>query len=233
MLIGGYGCDSKSPTSPSTPAGGGSTNPPSTNNPAPSSTIGYVAGTVSETFPTASTAIQDVRVEVIGGTNAGKGVWTSPNGQYTLADLTFAALTLRFSKTGYQSRDVTMNFTATGTMQNTNLNPAPTIITEIQTGEISGGDSSTCGSSEPLPCHVYTVNVHNAGPLEAKLTWSGGADLDLELYRNDTRIANSSEAGGTEELVSSTVSAGSYQLRVIYYLGSTITKYTLRIARPN
>jgi hypothetical protein len=84
------------------------------------------------------------------------------------------------------------------------------------------------------PCRRFAFNIYNGGALTATLTWSNrDNDLDLELWRGTTQIAESTGVSAQEQ-VSSTVTAGSaYELRAVYYGGSTIQNFELRVTRPN
>lgn len=80
MLVFLTACGTKgSPTAPpTTTPPPTSPPPPTTPPPPPAVTIGYFAGSVTETPPTAATAVDNVRVEVVDGPNMGKFGLTIP-----------------------------------------------------------------------------------------------------------------------------------------------------------
>ena len=114
--------------------------------------------------------------------------------------------------------------------------PSPTTIVDNLTGSLSAGDApcSSPGSiHDAKPCQRYPFTVTNNGAMQATLTWSNrDNDLDLELWRGSTRLISTLDVITTEE-ISSNVSPGLYEVRVVYYQGTTTQRYDLRLARPN
>jgi len=196
-------------------------------------TIGFFAGTVTETPPTTGTVLGNVRVEIMDGVNAGKTNLTNPSGQFTIADLTFGTFQARFSKSGYVTRNVSVTLTQSEN-QNFQLAPTAATITETLTGSVSGGDTPCEGSVFDAPCRRFPFALHHDGVIEGTLTWTNPTnDLDLELWRGDTPIASSTGVQ-PQEFVSSNGTAGStYEWRVVYYGGSTIANFTLKVTHPN
>lgn len=124
--------------------------------------------------------------------------------------------------------------TSTTTTTTTTLPPGP--ITETFSGALSAGDApcvSPASIHDGKPCRRYPFTTSNAGQFEAVLTWSDRRnDLDLELWRGTTRLISTLEVGTTERM-SSNLTPGSYEVRVVYYDGSTTQGYDLRITRSN
>jgi hypothetical protein len=126
--------------------------------------------------------------------------------------------------------------TAVATTTTTTTTLAPQTIVENLGGSISAGDP-TCSSPFDIhdnkPCQRYRFTPTNAGAMQATLTWSNrSTDLDLELWRGSTKLISTLSVGTTEE-ISSNVTPGAYELRVIYYRGETTQPYDLRLAHPN
>jgi hypothetical protein len=195
-------------------------------------TTGFLIGAIRETIPTASTPVGDVRVEIVSGQNTGRTTQANAGGEYRFDDLTFGGFTVRLSKPGYETQEVGLTFTQSAT-RDFNLSPLPRTIQRTITGTLSGGDA-TCGDFLPKACRRIFIDTHHDGTLEARLTWTASTDLDLELWRNGTRIASSNGVGSRLEMISSAISARtSYELRVIYYSGSSITNFSLQLTHPN
>jgi hypothetical protein len=106
-----FGCDGNpNPASPS--------RTPETHEPAPAPQTYNVAGSVRQSEPTVD-GVPQVRVEVIGGPNAGQLTMTDADGRYALTALTAGTFRLRASREGYASAEqvvvlnghTTVNFT--------------------------------------------------------------------------------------------------------------------------
>jgi hypothetical protein len=125
--------------------------------------------------------------------------------------------------------------TTSTTTTTTTLPPAAVAITETFSGTLSAGDAPcvSAGIHDGKPCRRYPFVASTAGPFEATLTWSDRRnDLDLELWRGGTRLISTLGVTETEQM-SSNLTAGSYEVRVVYYNGSTTQTYALRITRQN
>jgi carboxypeptidase family protein len=193
-----------------------------------------LSGRVTESAPTATTGISGATVRIVDGPNAGRSITTDAQGNYSLATLQASGFTAEASASGYQSqaRGVTLTSNMSVTFQ---LRPNPQTITETLTGQVSGGSPTCSDGTFTKPCRVHMFNIHNDGALDATLTWTGTADLDLSLFRSgsSTPIARSTGVSGTEH-VSAVLAGGSvYELRVTYYDGATIANYMLRVGRMN
>ena len=105
--------------------------------------------------------------------------------------------------------------------------------TDTLTGIISGGEPQCSdGYYSQSPCRTYPLHISASGVVEATLTWPESADLDLALFRRGTLIVSSSGSTHTEHL-SSTVSPGDYELRVLYFNSSVIANFTLTVTQPS
>jgi hypothetical protein len=171
-------------------------------------------------------------VAFVDGTNAGKTATADSAGNYQITNVLAGAFTVRASAAGYQdaTRPVTISADTSLTIA---LNPTPAILTIERTGTVSGGDTR-CSDGD-FGCQILTLDIHNPGTLEATLEWENpSSDLDLALWRGTTLLADSQGEFVLEETVSSSiVTAATYELHVIYYAGSVITPYKLRVTHPN
>jgi hypothetical protein len=157
---------------------------------------------------------------------------TDQEGRYRFDDLVPGTFTVRATKGGYEtaSREVS----AANSLVNVNftLKPVFRILTETITGSVSGGDPPCLDGLFDDPCKKHSFNIHHDGTIRARVTWSGGADVDLELWLDGREIADSRGVRSSEE-VEATARPGVYQVRVTYYSGSRIANYTLVVTRPN
>jgi hypothetical protein len=203
------------------------------NNP-PAASTWLLQGVVTESAPTATVPIVGARVEIVDGANAGRAATTDGNGYYALSGLTGSTFTLRTTHAAYQiadrpvtlSRDTTMNVT---------MRPNPQQLDDSYTGQISGGDPTTCSDGVFVkPCKRISLPIHNDGALSAEMDWVGGsADLDLTLWRGSTLVARAVGVGSRESITSNVVGGSGYELRITYYSGSNTVEYRLRVRRPN
>jgi hypothetical protein len=232
MLVLMFACGGDdSPTAP-TPPPAPAPVPPA---PAPPSTpsTSEIFGVLREIDPSVGVPIQGGTVQITTGPNAGKSTTTDGNGYYVFNEVTRGTFTLRSSANGYEPGEQSVTL-ANPRQQDLQLRPVLQILDQTLTGAVSGGTASRCGSFTTKPCATFSIPIHHAGTLEAVLSWNSGVnDLDLELYRGTTELASSNGVSRNEERISSQVSQGMYQIRVIYYNGSTVQDFQLRVRRPN
>lgn len=191
-----------------------------------------LTGSVREGVPTTFVVIQGATITIQDGPYAGRTTTTDSNGAYQIDGLT-GSMNVTAAKSGYNSTTSSVNLSSNQTL-NFNLNPPNVTVDETFTGSVDGG-SAACQDTafSTKPCKVTIIPVHNSGVIDATLTWSGGADLDLSLWRGTTLLASSRTASASTEHVSASASGGSnYELHVTYYDGSVIANYTLKVTHP-
>ena len=193
-------------------------------------------GRVREEAPTADIFIPNATIRVLDGPDAGVTTTSDGNAYYVFRDgVTGGTVNVQVSAAGYETRSQAITgFTANRSVD-LFLRPILRIVDETLSGTISGGDAACAGSIANRPCRRFSFGTHHSGTAEAVLSWNTGVnDLDLELWSGNTRIASSTGVSRNEERVSSTVGPlGSYQWRVVYFSGSTVQAFTLRVRRPN
>jgi hypothetical protein len=191
-------------------------------------------GVVSKSAPSTSTPIVGARLEVLDGPNAGRAVTTDGNGYYVLSGLRNGSFTLRATHPDHQPADQAVRLSR-DTTQNVMLRPTPKQLDEVYTGQISGGDPTTCSDGTFIkPCRKIVLPIHNDGALSAEMDWVGGsADLDISLWRGTTRIARAVGVGSRETISSNVVGGNNYELHVTYYSGANTVEYRVRVSRPN
>jgi hypothetical protein len=231
MLVCMFACGGdKSPAAP-TPPPAPTPAPPA---PAPPSTpsSSEIFGVLRESDPSVGVAIPGGTVHITTGPDAGKSTTTDGNGYYVLREVTRGTFTIRSSANGYEPGEQSVSLT-NPRQQDLQLRPVLQILDHVLNGTVSGG-STRCGSIVTKPCATFNIPIHHTGTLEATLSWNSGVnDLDLELYRGSTELASSNGVSRNEERITSGVSQGMYQIRVIYYNGSTVQDFQVRVRRPN
>jgi hypothetical protein len=124
--------------------------------------------------------------------------------------------------------------------------PTSSRVTETFTGTISGGDATSCvwDGVPPyevtnVPCSVFPVTAGAGGALMASLTFS--ADQSLLRFRlydpaQHVTIANGTLQTGSfptyQQVLSSNVQPGTYELQVSVITSSLITPFTVIVAHP-
>ena len=233
------------PTRPSAPP---SPSPP----PAPSSQTWTLSGTISETFPTASTRIAGASVTVMDGPNVGWTATSDANGVFHLAQLNPGTVLIRTQAANYVDRSelVTLGEDHTVTIE---LNPAFRMTTTARNDSIIGG--GTCfGWWDYLagpravnePCKAdYVFNVHHDGTLSADLTWTDPRmGLALELYwlrdwQEEIQGMGTNGVGLRHQLTFALHAHSQYLLRVRNFSSSGgaapagVTPFSLTMTHPN
>lgn len=191
-----------------------------------------LSGTVSETIPTASTRIAGARVEVMDGPHAGKSAMTAGDGTFRIEGLT-GNLNVRITAPNYEDHSVGFDMSQDRTAT-INIKPVFAPVNQELTGTISGGDTTCSDGTFTKPCKTINFGLHHNGNIVVDMDWSPGTtDLDLTLWRGGTLIASSKGVTNRESVSSSGSAGSSYQLRITYYEGGSITNYRIRISRPN
>lgn len=156
-------------------------------------------------------------------------------GYYTIPSLE-ARSTLTVSADGFVSTTRMVNSEADS--PDFQLVPVPQTNSHTMNGTLSP-EVGTCSDGTAMkPCNIMTIAIHNAGPLDAMLTWSSeeSVNLDLALFRmNDpTPIARSAASDSTSEHISANLPAGAdYELHVTYTSGTAPTTYVLKVTHMN
>jgi len=207
-----------------------------TPSPAPAATV-TLTGRVTESAPTPLTGIDGATVSIADGPNAGRTVTTNPYGYYTITDLQAGAFTVAVTADQYvgTSEHVACANNATSDFQ---LKPVPKTETHVLTGDIAGEDGTCSDGVAQRPCRIITIPIHNAGPVQATLSWtpSSAADLDLTLFQTGVAapIARSATTGSGPEELSVTLPAGAtYEFRITYAAGKSRVSFTLTVTHMN
>lgn len=109
----------------------------------------------------------------------------------------------------------------------------PQTVNETIAGSVSDADP-ICGAAVfTTPCKRHAFTVHHDGMIAASVTWSGGADIDLQLWRGFVLLEQSAGSDPIEQVSAAATAGESYELRVVYFSGTTVTNYSLVVSRPN
>jgi hypothetical protein len=161
-------------------------------------------------------------VAIIDGANSGHSTQTNGNGEFRLEGLQAGSGTLSASASGYQEARRWVDIPGTAAVV-FRLTPILTTVNESFTGSLSPGDGGCPGSGgtpNGKPCVRYPFTLYNNGTLFVRLTWSNSStDLDLEYWRGASRRTSTGRDNNTET-ISTTISPGSYEVRVVYSSGA-------------
>ena len=196
-----------------------------------------LTGRVTESAPTPTTGIEGAVVMIADGPNAGRSALTNPFGFYSFSDLQAGAFTISVSAEDYVATSERIACSASST-SDFQLLPVAKTVTHILTGDIGGEDGTCSDSVSVLPCRIVVIPIHNAGPVEAVLSWTpaGAADLDLTLFQTGVSapVARSGSSGAGPEHVSAALTVGAtYEFRITYARGTGRVAYTLRVTHLN
>jgi hypothetical protein len=199
---------------------------------------------VRETAPTETTPVADARVEVIdpeSGLLTGRFVTTDSRGAYQFPGLS-GGVSLRASKDGYEGDAKRIQLSQVSTldfnlMPNSRKPSRETIVVgQTQAGSVGNSDPTCAGKFFVRPCQRYVLVVAAEETLRARLEWSGGHDLDLELWRDDTFVVASLTCqacglGTSDETFTAHLMPGEYEVRAVLFQGSGTMPFNLIVSR--
>lgn len=193
-----------------------------------------LTGIVTESAPTTSVRIPNATVTIESGPNAGKTAVTDGSGSYTFSDLTTGGMNVRVNAPGYQQGGGNVDINGPNKTLNLTMRPDARTIDEVLTGTVGAGDSTCSDGIFVKPCKRHSLPIHNSGVVEVDMEFTGGSnDLDLTFWVNGSLVAESRGVRGRENISANVSGGGSYEIRVTYYSGATISNYTMRVRRPN
>jgi hypothetical protein len=126
------------------------------------------------------------------------------------------------------------------TTQDFPLLPIPETKHFTFTGQISDTGGECSDGTRAAPCHINVLPIHNAGPIQATLSWSAptGTVLTVTLFRtgdDSTPIARSVAVDTTtQELSADLPGLARYELRVLYFVsGAGTAAYQMPVTYQN
>jgi hypothetical protein len=185
-------------------------------------------------------------VEIIdpeSGLLTGRFVTTDSNGSYQFPALS-GAVSFRASKNGYEGDPKRVQLAQTSmlnfSLMPTSRKPARETIAigQTRTGTLGNSEPTCAGKFFVRPCKRFVIVVTSQETARARLEWSGGHDLDLELWRDDTFIVasltcQSCGVGSSDETVTTTLSPGQYEVRAVLFEGVGATSFNLTVSQAN
>jgi hypothetical protein len=203
----------------------------------PSSPVVTLSGRVTESAPTESHSIAGATLTISAGPDAGRSTTTDIGGRYTFSDLRSGAIVVDVAARGYVgvSESIPLD---TDMKINVGLKPERRIVDHAWTGNLTPSDGTCSDGAATLPCVIVAFSMHNAGSIDAHLSWSAASAIDLNLSLFQTGVATPilrSAAGGvTPESITVMVSGGAhYELRITYASGTVPADYKLHVVHPN
>jgi hypothetical protein len=199
-----------------------------------------LSGRVTEAPPTSSTGLWNATVTLDNGAKtwqSEKTVGGVAQGAYSIGGLPAGSYRATVSADGFVS--VTQQVTLTADMK-TDFRLLPVLTTKTLSvdGQIKSDDGGCSDGSAMRPCQIIAIPIHNAGPIDAALTWqaAGPVVLNLTLFEKGkpSPMAKSTSAGNAHERIAMTLAGGSlYELRITYASGTAVPTYALNVSYPN
>ena len=233
------GCSRElSPTAPSVdpPAVAPSPAPP----PPPVESRATLKGRVTEAVPTSILGLWDAVVPVTDGTTSWSSEKTyggAAQGLYSIPSLRPGRYEAVVSAAGYVTATRTLTIPADAATD-FSLLPMPETITDTFEYQISDGDGTCSDGTQERPCRIGAIPIHNAGAIDATLTWQSAAPvvLNVTLFQKGQRepLARSTASGANGQRLTARVPGGAvYELRITYASGTGTASYTMRVAHQN
>jgi hypothetical protein len=116
--------------------------------------------------------------------------------------------------------------------------PIPETMTQIFENHISDRDGTCSDGTQWRPCRICAIPIHNAGPIDATLTWdaAGPVGLTVTLFQKDqlTPLSRSTAVDDTSQRLTMNLSGGAlYELRITYVSGTSPALYRMRVQYQN
>jgi hypothetical protein len=228
----------QSPTAPTAPT----TDPPAAAPPPPppAETSATLKGRVTEAVPTSVMGVFDAIVTVTDGTD-----WWSSNrtyggagqGQYSIAALRPGRYNATVAATGFVSAARTITIPADAATDFLLL-PVPQTITDSFEDQVTDTDGTCSDGQQARPCRIAAIPVHNAGPIDAVLSWKSATPVALNVtlfQKGQTEpLARSTATRETTQQLAMNIPGGAvYELRITFASGTGPASYTLRVVHPN
>jgi hypothetical protein len=228
------GCSRElSPTAPTTDA-------PAVTPPPPVEANVTLKGRVTEAAPTTVMGVWDSTVTISDGTDS----WTSEKtyggagqGLYSIPSLRPGRYDAVVAAAGFVTATRTITIPADAATD-FSLLPVPKTQTNTFEYSISAGDGTCSDGTQERPCRIVAIPIHNAGAIDATLTWraAGAVGLNVTLFQKGERqpLARSTSAGNATQRVVVNVPGGAvYELRITYGSGTGPASYTMLVLHPN
>jgi hypothetical protein len=197
-------------------------------------------GRVTEAAPTTVMGIWDSTVTLSDGAtswSSARTVGGGGQGLYTISGLQPGRYDAVVSAVGYVSvtRAITL---AADTSADFPMLPVPATTSHTFEYQISDTDGTCSDGAQLRPCRIIAIPIHNAGPIDAILSWraSGPVRLNVTLFqgREQTPLARSTAVDDSSQRLTMSLSGGNlYELRITYVAGIGTASYTMRVIHQN
>jgi len=227
----------QSPTAPTAPTTDPAVVAPP---PPPAETSATLKGRVTEALPTSVMGVFDAIVTVTDGTTS----WSSDRtyggagqGQYSIATLRPGRYNATVAAAGFVTAAKTITIPADADTDFLLL-PVPETITDTFADQITDTDGTCSDGQQARPCRIAAIPIHNAGPMNAIMSWKSATAvvLTVTLFQKGQAepLAHSTAAREMAQQLTMTIPGGAlYELRITYVSGTGPASYTMRVVHPN
>ena len=208
--------------------------------PAPGEVSVTLKGRVTEAAPTTVMGVGGSTVTLSDGTTSWSSARTfggAAQGLYTISGLRpgrYEAIVSADKFVGV-TRSITI---AADTTTDFPLLPVPETMSHTFEYQISDGDGTCSDGTQLRPCRIVAIPIHNAGPLDAALSWKADAPVKLTvtLFQNGqpAPLARSTAVNDSSQRLAMTLPGGAvYELRITYVSGIGTASYAMRVVHQN
>jgi hypothetical protein len=197
-------------------------------------------GRVTEAAPTTVMGLWDSTVTLSDGTTSWSSARTyggAAQGIYAIPGLRPGQYEAVASAQGFVSVTRTITIAA-DTTTDFPLLPVPKTMSHVFEYQISDADGTCSDGTQSKPCRIVAIPIHNAGPLDATLSWKAAAPVKLTvtLFQNGqpTPLARSTAVDDASQRVAMNLPGGAvYELRITYASGIGTASYAMRVIHQN
>jgi hypothetical protein len=197
-------------------------------------------GRVTEAAPTTVMGVWDSVVTISDGASSWSSEKTyggAAQGTYSIPSLRPGRYEASVSAPGFVTATRTITIPADAAT-NFPLLPVPETLTNTFDYQISDGDGTCSDGTQEKPCRIVAIPIHNAGAIDATLTWRSATPvvLNVTLFQKGQRepLARSTPSGATGHHLAAAVPGGAlYELRITYASGTGPASYSMRVVHPN
>ena len=182
--------------------------------PTPGDVSVTLKGRVTEAAPTTVMGIGGSTVTVSDGTTSWSSARTfggAAQGRYTISGLRPGRYDAIVSADKYVSATRTITIAA-DTTTDFPLLPVPETMSHTFEYQINDGDGTCSDGTQSRPCRITAIPIHNAGPLDATLSWKAAAPIKLAvtLFQNGqpTPLARSTAVDATSQRLAMNLPGG-------------------------
>jgi len=208
--------------------------------PAPGQQSVTLKGRVTEAAPTTVMGIGGATVTISDSAtsrSSARTVGGAAQGLYAISGLRPGQYEVVVSADGYVSVTRTITIAA-DTATDFPLLPVPETKTHTFEYQISDTDGTCSDGTQSRPCRITAIPIHNAGPIDATLSWTGASPVKLSvtLFQSSqpTPLARSTAVGDASQRLAMNLPGGAlYELRITYVSGIGTASYAMRVIHQN